>query len=140
MYGKDHKREIDIYRVPASVQIVIPVIVSLLIVAVITLYVIRKKCNVTGCDAGSCVMDCLILFIGGGNLRMEHRFERWFFGILLVGAFFTVAVFGGDLVDSVVRVLNSRIETFEEVVKFNPSVYLDADLAAHLEDILEMLK
>lgn len=85
-------------------------------------------------------MDCLVLFIGGGSLRIEHRLERWLFGILMVGAFFIVSVFGGDLVDSVVRVLNFEFETFADVARLEPPIYYDQDLAMNEMDIAAMLR
>lgn len=115
-------------------------IASLLIVAVITLYAIRNRFELLGNVVGSVIVDCLIPFVGGGNLRMEHQFERWFFGILIIGAYFIVSVFGGDLVDSVVQIHNSKVETFDDLAKIKPSIYIDKYLAIHIEDISEMLK
>lgn len=140
MYGTDYKREIDIFRVSKSVKLVAGLITLLLIVATITLYAIRRKLRRPESSVALSIMDCLILFIGGGNLRMDHRFERWFFGIMLVGAFFIVSVFGGDLVDSVARVLNSKVETYKELTEINPQIYLDQILATYYEDIDLMLR
>lgn len=139
VYGTDYKRSIDIFRVSNLIKIVIALIALLLIVAILTLYTMRKLFKFPSSDAVSCTMDCLVLFIGGGNPRMGHRFERWFFGILMTGAFFIVSIFGGDLVDSVVRILNSKVRTLEDVIEINPSIHIETDLATNTLEILAML-
>lgn len=80
--------------------------------------------------------------IGGGNLRIEHRFEKWYFGILLIGAFFIVSVFGGDLVDSVVCILNPKMLTFKDLAEMDTQIhfYIDPDLDSPDLGILEMLR
>lgn len=113
VYGTDYKREIDIFRVFYSVKIVATLIVSLLIVATIILYTIRIRSKLLQNDVGSVIIDCLIPCI------------------LLVGAFFIVSVFGGDLLDSVVRVLNSIVKTFGDLANINPSNYSDSSLGFH---------
>lgn len=140
MYGTDYKRGFDIFRVSKSVKIVVALLLSLFFVAIIILRAIRRRFRLLGNSVGSCAMDCLILFIGGGNLEMRHRFERWFFGILMVGAFFIVSVFGGDLVDSVVTVLNSKFDTFEDLVEINPPIYIDPTLSSQYTEICDMLR
>lgn len=86
-------------------------------------------------------MDCLIPFIGGGNLRMEHRFEKWFFGIMLIGGFFIIAVFGGDLVDTVVQIHSSKVKTYEDLAKTNvTSICLEAGSFWYKDAFFEMLR
>lgn len=74
------------YRVSKSVKIVVALITSLLVVAIVTLHLIRKRFDLPGHDVVSAIMDCFIPFMEGGNLRMEHRLERWLFGIFVIGA------------------------------------------------------
>lgn len=140
MYGTDYERAVDIFRVSESVQIVAALVLLLLIVAIITIYAIRRRLSLPGNDIGACIMECLVPFIGGGNFRTEHRFERWFFNILLVGAFFMMSVFGGDLVDSVVRVLYTKVETFEDVIRMNTPIYVDYNTIGETILIPEMLR
>lgn len=140
VYGTDYKREIDIFSIQESVKVVAGLILFLLVVAIITLYAIRKRFSLRGNDIASCILDCLIPFIGGGNLRMEHRIEGRFSVVLLFGAFFIMSVFGGDLVDSVVRVLYTKIDKFEDLSEINPPVYCDMDLVFHSLAITAMLR
>lgn len=140
VYGTDYKRESELFTISNSVKIIAALIVSLLTVSIITLHAIRRRFGLPGNGVGSIAIDSMIPFIGGGNLQMEHRFERWFFGILLVGAFFIVSVFGGDMVDSVVRIINSKVETFDDLSKINPTIYIESKLANYEATIADMLK
>lgn len=142
LYGTDFEREIGFLRAPDAAKSVATLIALFLILATITLYILRRRFHLPGDSLAASFCDCLIPFIGGGNLRMEHRLERWFFGIMLVAAFFTMSIFGGDLVDGVVRVLNSKIKTFEELGKRNPhiKIYLDASLILNKPEIDLMLR
>lgn len=140
VYGSDYKRETDLFTISNSVKVVAALIVSLLTISIITLHAIRSRFGLPGNGVVSIAIDSLNPFIGGGNLQMEHRFERWFFGILLVGAFFIVSVFGGDFVDSVVKILISKVETFDDVSKINPTVYIGKELIIYEAGISDMLK
>lgn len=142
VYGTDLKRETNFLHAAASAKLVASLIALLLISATIILYIFRRRLNLPGDSLSASFFDCLIPFIGGGNLRMQHRFERWFFGIMLIGAFFTMSVYGGDLVDSVVRVLSSKIRTFEELGERNPhiKVLMDPKFMLNSPNILERLR
>lgn len=113
MYGTDFKREIDIiiFRISKSVKIVAALIASLSIGASINLYTIRKRFKLPTDDVGSVTLDCSIPFFGGWTLRMEHRCEGWFLGII-----------------------------FDDSARNNPRIYLDGGVATHTTDIIEMLK
>lgn len=140
VYGADYKREMNIFFVPQSVRIAAALFLSFIFVAATVLYVIRRKLECLKNDFPSAVIDCWIPFIGGGNLRMEHRLERLFFAILLFGAFFIMSVFSGDLLDCVVRVLNTKISTFSELADINPPIYSNLELYLHKDLIHEKLK
>lgn len=139
IYGSNFKREMNIFFVPPSVRIAAALVLSFIFVAAITLYTIRRKLRVLSNDLFSAVVDCWIPFIGGGNLRMDHRLERLFFGILLFGSFFIMCVFSGDLFDCVVSFLNSKINTFEKLAEINPSIYSVYELRSNEELIRQKL-
>lgn len=140
VYGTDFKRELNIFFVPKSVQIVAFVVLLLIGLAAIILRIIRQRLNLPRNNFMTTFIDCWIPFIGGGNLQMEHRAERWFFGILLFGAFFIMSVFSGDLLDTVIQVLNAKVSNFEELADINPPIYIDMDLYLHSDIIHGMLK
>ena len=142
IYGSDFIRKMDIFRAPPSITLMATLVGLFLILATFILYIFRRRFHLPGDDLAASFFDCLIPFIGGGNLRMVHRFERWFFGIMLVGAFFTMSIIGGDLVDNVVINLTSEISTFEELNRRSPhlDIYYDSALRFIVPDINEMLR
>lgn len=139
-YGSDFKREMNIFSVPKSVGIVSIMVLSFIFVATIILYIIRRKLRLLRNDYFSVFIDCWIPFICGGNLQMQHRIERWFFAILLFGAFFIMAVFSGDLLDCVVCVLNAKVKTFADLAVVNPPIISPYELTAYQELINDTLK
>ena len=140
VYGTDFRREMNIFLIPRAVQIAGAMILTFIFAASITLYFIRRKLRLPRRDFMSALMDCWIPFIGGGNLQMHHRLEKWFFAILLFSAFFIMAVFSGDLIDCVVRVLHAKVSTFAELAEINPPIYSANELHSHGNLILEKLK
>lgn len=140
VYGTDFQRQMNIFFIPKSVQFVGALVLLFISAAAIALYIIRKKLRLFRNDLLSALIDCWIPFIGGGNLQLEHRLERWFFAILLFGAFFIMSVFSGDLLDCVVRVLNTKISTFSELADINPPIYSNLELYLHKDLIHEKLK
>lgn len=73
---------------PESVQIVSGLILLFLSFAAIALYIIRRKFMPRRNSLVKAFIDCMISFIGGGNLRIQHKWKRLFFGTLFCGAFF----------------------------------------------------
>lgn len=141
VYGTDFKRERDIFLVPKSILLVTILIILFMTLCSMTLFIARRKFNLPGNNITISIMDCLIPFIGGGNLQMEHRFERWFFGIMLIGGFFIIAVFGGDLVDTVVQIHSSKVKTYEDLAATNvTNICLQYGLIWHRETFFKMLR
>lgn len=141
VYGTDFQRQRDIFLVPNSIILVTGLVLLFMILSAITLYIGRRIFKLPHASVTLSAIDCLIPFIGGGNIRMEHRFERWFFGIMLFGAFFIMAVFGGDLVDTVVQIHSSKIATFDDLAEVNVKhAGADIELNIYNDEILEMLR
>lgn len=139
VYGEDIQRQVNIWYMPGSVQGQAISIVTFMSLAAIVLCIIRRKFKLRRDGLLSTFIHTLVVFIGGGNLRMQHRFEKWFFGILLFGAFFITSIFTGDLLDCVYRILNQKISTFEELAGMNSPIYISRSLAAnsmHVRNIL----
>lgn len=88
IYGVESKRRTGIFIIPKSVRILSGLIVTFVSLAAISLYFIRKKFNLPRNGLSTTIIDIIVAFIAGGNLRMHHQFERLFFGILLFAAFF----------------------------------------------------
>lgn len=95
-YCANFVRERNVFNASGSVQLTAGLIVSFVVVTAIILWLLRRKFGLAYDDFQLAFMDSLILAIGGGNLRMDNRFERWFFGTLLVSTFFMMSVFRGS--------------------------------------------
>lgn len=140
VYGTDFDREMNIFFVPKSIQLGTYAILLFICAAAILLSIVRRKFGLARGRLLDTFADCWIPFIGGGNLQMQHKWERWFFGILLFGAFFIVSVFAGDLLDCIIRVLNAKVSTLDQVAEINPPIFLDIGLYQHQEPVKEMLR
>ena len=141
VYGTDFQRELNLFAgISRAIKLIAAFIVLFISLAAIVLHIIRRKLRLPRADLVSTHIDCWIPFIGGGNLEIRHRLERWFFGILLFAAFFIMSVFSGDLLDSVVKVYNQKIGTFEELAEINAPIYIEPTLGFYSDTIHEMLK
>lgn len=140
VYGTDSTREMNIVLVPESVRTLAISIGLFVILATTALCFMRRKLKLPRSGSTFTFIDVIIAFIAGGNLRMQHKFERWFFGILLIGTFFINSLFTGDLLDCVIRILNQRISTFQQLADINSPIYISKTLAMHEFNIRKMLR
>lgn len=140
VYGTDYRRGMHLQAIPATTAIAAGVILLFICLATITLTFIRQKLRLSGGDFIKSFIDCLVPFIGGGSIQMRHKYERWFFGVLHFAAFFIVAVFAGDIVDSVIRILNSKVSTYRELAQTNTSIFINEALKLQHNEIYGMLR
>lgn len=141
VYGKDFQRQLNLFvEIPKPIKVVASLIVLFVSLAAIVLHFIRRTFGLPRDDLVSTHIDCWIPFIGGGNLAIQHRFERWFFGMLLFSAFFIMSVFAGDLLDSAIKVLNQKISTFEQLAQLNSPIAINPALIQDSNMIHEMLR
>lgn len=140
VYGKDFTRQMNILFIPMSVQLMAALIVLFMGLATIALSILRRKWNLRRRGLITTFIDTLIAFISGGNLRMQHKLERWFFGILLFGAFFLTSIFAGDLLDCVYQILNQEVSTFDQLAEINAPIFINPTLSIHNKHILGLLR
>lgn len=119
-YGNDYTRAMNLLFIPRYVQVSTSSIVVFIFLAVIVLSMIRKKLGLRRSDFVSTFIDTVIPFIGGGNVRIEHKWEKWFFGIVIIGAFLITSTFTGVLLDCVYLLFSQKITTLKTIV-FNQS-------------------
>lgn len=86
------------------------------------------------------VIDTLIIFIAGGNLRIANGLERVFVGIFLLGAFFITILFGGDLLNCIYHIWNLKIDSLEQLADVDPPTFMSPTLNVHANRIYEMIK
>lgn len=107
--------------------------------AATALRIIRQQLRLPRHEFLSKVIDCLIPFIGSGNIT-HHRLECWFFRIMYISAFFIVSVFVGNLMDSIVQVHTRKFSTFDELAEINPQIYINLELDPYSDSIEEILR
>lgn len=138
VYGVDYPRQMNLSLIPKTTLLIL---ITLFMSSIaITLYVIRRKCNLRRQGLISVAIDISIAFFGGGNLRMQHKFERLFFGILLVAAFFLISLFAGAFLDYIYRIQNQKVDTFNELATTQSPIYLITSLTSYSTQIDEMMR
>lgn len=139
VYGDDFKREkYHIFNKSAGITASL-VLTFFLLVAAVLCYVRRSR-HLRRDGYMSSFIDVLITFCAGGNLRVNHKFERWILGILLIGCFFLTALFFELVLFPSFLERDRNIKTFEELAKVNPPVYYSYILKENIEVILGMLR
>lgn len=140
VYGQDYTRAMNILFIPGYVQALAGVITLFICLAAVVLSIIRRKFQLPRSDSVSAFIDTIIPFIGGGNVRIDHKCEKWFFGIVIIGAFFITSLFTGDLLDCVYLVLFQKIETFAQLAAINSTFLISPTLSLHILEIAYMLR
>lgn len=140
VYGRDFQRGTDIFIMPEAVRELYLTLVLFMILAILILYFIRKWFRMRRSSAISTFIDIFISFIGGGNLQIQHKWERWFFGILLTGVFFISAICTDNLLCFVYYQYDQKIDTFQKLAKVESPIYLFPQLKNHHTNVLEMLR
>lgn len=140
VYGTNFTRQMNILLIPEAVQIVAALITLFMSLAALVLSIIRRKLNLQRGGILSAFIDIFITFIGGGNSRMDHKWEKWFFSILLIAAFFITSIFAGELLDCFVRILNQKITKLEHLKGLNAPIYITPALHPYGPHIDELLR
>lgn len=140
VHRSDFKYEMDIVPFSRAIQIIIALILLFICFSATILWLIRRKLQRRWNNFSASFIECLVPFIGGGSMTIQHKLERWFFIILLFGAFIIVAMFGGDIVDNIVTVQSSKMDTFEKLAKTKSVIYLPQSLGMHNDQIRLMIE
>lgn len=140
VYGSDFKRQRDIFLLPGNVRDLIGVIATFSGFASIILYVLRRKLKLRRNGLFSAIVDTLIPFIGGGNVQMRHKHERWFFGIVISAAFFMMTIWSSVFLYYTCSFFDQKIETFNQLAELKPSIYLYPNLLKFKEHVLEKMR
>lgn len=140
VYGSDYQRQLN-NNVVNKLKLFIFNWTNLLVVlAAMALCFVRRWQRLRHDGFISVLIDVTVIFIGGGRLRPAHRFERWFFVLLSIGAFFLNAIgLDSTLFPSYLHPLQS-IETFQQLSEINPPTYIPPILGAEKHLIRNMLR
>lgn len=139
-YGNNYQRQRNITFVPASVRLLGGLLTLVVVSGSIILWIIRRKLRLRHGSCMSTFIDAIVIFIAGGNLQMRHKFERWFFGISLIGAFFMTSLWSGDLLDCVYQTMDQKISTYDELTEIDAPIYIPPNFQKHSTEIYGMLR
>lgn len=110
------------------------------ILAAILLCIVRRWKKLR-CDGFiSVLIDVMVIFTGGGKLRMDHQTERWFFAVVSIGAFFLNAICLGPTLFPSYLLAQRSVNTFQELAQINPRIYIDLLHQPQENLIIEMIK
>lgn len=92
VYGSNYQRQVN-NNVLSKLKIFALSWMNLFVILAAILLTYIYRWTRISCDGFiSALINVLVIFTGGARLRMNHIFERWFFIIVSIGAFF----FDGD--------------------------------------------
>lgn len=141
VYGHDIERQVDIYHFSKKFMILFSINNFITTSLATILWIARRKImSISQSEFSLAQLHILSVIFGGGNVRIQHRFERYFFSILMLASFFTVPLTLGEYLEEAYNFLNQQMSTFEELRQFNLSVYSTPPLRNHNNDVQEMLK
>lgn len=76
----------------------------------------------------SCCIDMLAAIFGGGTIRITHRLEKWFYGIIFIPIIFLMAVWGGLVFYPTFFELDQSFKSLKEIASINPPIYISPTL------------
>lgn len=139
VYGTDFQRGEHFAFVPSYTKILGITLSTFICMAAIVLFIIRKRFKLRRDGFLITFIDTMVAFVAGGNLRMQHRIERLFFGCVLISAFFIVSIFTGTVLDCIYSIAKQEV-TFEKMHGLKSPIFISPSLNANVENILQMLK
>lgn len=140
VYGNDFQRQ-KYHQIFTNVgaELMILTVLFVFLAAVLLCY-LRRRNELRRDGLISCSIDACIVLFGGGNLQIHHKCERWFFGILMIGAFFGITFWQDAVLFPSLLIQDKKIDTFKELAKVNPPIFSPFRLKKKEKNIKEMLR
>lgn len=139
-YGSDYERQRNhSFLTRISTMFNLWMFLFLILMAIL-LCILRRMAKLRRDGLYSTIIDISITFTGGGNIRIDHKMERWLFGIAFVGFFFLIAIWQNEYLYPSLLLPDETIDSFEELAGINPPIYLSPQLKAYNDVIVEMLR
>lgn len=139
-YGSDFTRQKDMFMIPGSVRTLSGAISLFICFSAAILCVIRRKLKLRRNGLLSSIIDTWIPFIGGSKIQIQHKAERWFFGILISTSFFMTTLWTCDFLYYTSRLQDQKVETLEQLAKINPPIFLVQSTLKYGEDFAAVLR
>lgn len=140
VYGTNFQRQVN-NNVLSKLKIFALSWMNLFVVlAAIILSIIYRWTGLSRDGFISALIDAMVIVTGGGRLRMTHTFERWFFAIVSIGAFFLTAISLGPTLFPSYLLSHRSINTFQQLAEINPPFYFDYVLRKDQDLVVDMLR
>lgn len=139
-YGSDVRREKDIEFIPEEVKGMAIFILSSWIVFATILYLIRRRASVRYGGFLSSLIDTCVPLMGGGVSHMTHRFERFFFGTLLLMVIVLSPLWSDVFLIQTYQVLDEKITSLRQLAVIDPPIYRTNVLPIDDQALLTMLR
>lgn len=89
----------------------------------IFLYLMRRMNQLRRTGFISVLIDVMVIFIGGGHLRMNHKLERLLFSIISIAAIFLNGICLDSNLFPFYLLSETTVDTFSQLAEINPPVY-----------------
>lgn len=140
VYGTDLKRRKDILYIPGWVRYMGFWILVFWVSFALILHAVRRRIGISRFGFISTLIESAIPFIGGGNLQMDNRLEKLFFGILLLLGVVTNPLWSDIFLVQTYQVLDETISTFDQLAKIHSPIYLYPSLRGNFELVNELIR
>lgn len=116
-------------------------ICALFWLSVFILYLLRRRIGLRMKSFLDGYFEIVAICLGGRVIRYHHRYERMFFAILMVAAFFLVALHSSHFsMHVILRQETFKVDSFETLAKHNVSFGLLKTLSYEEEYITNLLR
>lgn len=136
VYGVDLRRQGCITSIAFPIGWIALFVVS----AASILFFIRVRARRQRNGFISSAFDIQIALFAGGNLRIEHKWERWFFGILLIGVFFLLSIVLNSPLYGCAISPEQSVTTFSGLAKLKTPIYIGTDLKREQQAIIDIIR
>lgn len=140
VYGTDLKRRKDILYIPDWVRYLGFWIVFFWISFALILCVIRRRIGIANHGIISTLIESAVPFIGVGTIQMDHRWEKIFFGMLLMLGVVTNPLWSDIFLVQTYQIMDEKISTFEQLSKIQSPIYLYSSLEGDTVLVNELIR
>lgn len=140
VYGTDYQRQFNNNLLSKLTLFMFNWTSLFVILASIFLCFVRRIDRLRRAGFMPVLIDVMVMFIGGGNLRMRHTLEKWFFVVVSIGAFFLNAICFDSTSFPSYLLSTQSVETFQQLTEINPPIYFNHLLKSDEKLIHKMLR
>lgn len=116
------------------------IIWAIMLLASGVLCFVRRKLRLPHDGFISSYIDVMIIFFAGGNIRIIHRIEKYFFASLWIAIFFLNAIYCGLMFDIVWLYPSGIALTIHQIKTIQPPVFLSPTLRDNEQSIKGIIR